>query len=110
MKWCYVMLRYITIKGRPAVRIGREFVMRFARVIIACVFSLAALAQSPTFDYARTRPFDIRIARTEMRQGIRIDDLSFANLTGTRTEAYIVHSATKGKAAGALFVHWYESE
>jgi dienelactone hydrolase len=44
------------------------------------------------------------------RDGVRIEDISFANLTGGRTEAYLVIPPGEAKTAGALFIHWYESE
>jgi len=41
---------------------------------------------------------------------VRIDDISFAALEGGRTEAYRVSPPGRGRTAGALFVHWYDSE
>jgi dienelactone hydrolase len=72
--------------------------------------SLIAAGQTPTFDYDRAKPLDIRLTGTEMRGGVRIDDISFATLEGGRTEAYLVVPAGGGKAPGALFVHWYNPE
>jgi hypothetical protein len=46
--------------------------------------SLAA-AQTPSFDYDRAKPLDIRVAGTEMRGTMCIDDISFASLDGGRT-------------------------
>lgn len=77
---------------------------------LSLLFFCAAVAQVPSFDYDRTKPLDIRVAGTETRGGVRIDDISFANLTGVRTEAYLVLPPGRGKSAGALFVHWYDSE
>ncbi len=80
------------------------------RLVFFSALSFFAFAQPPAFDYSRSKPFDIRITGTETRDGIRVDDMSFANLAGTRTEAYLVHSALQGKSVAALFLHWYESE
>jgi predicted esterase len=84
--------------------------MKLPGGIIFWAITALAFAQPLSFDYNRSKPFDVRHAATETRDGIRIDDLSFAALAGARTEAYLVHSAIKGKSAGTLFVHWYESE
>lgn len=77
---------------------------------LALAVALAAAAQTPSFDYDRAKPLDIRVAGTEMRGMVRIDDISFASLEGARTAAYLVIPSGRGKVAGALFVHWYESE
>lgn len=45
-----------------------------------------------------------------MRGSVRIDDISFANLAGARTAAYLVLPPGRGKGAGALFVHWFSPE
>jgi predicted esterase len=82
--------------------------VKFALLTLAVV--LVAAAQTPSFDYDRTKPLDIRIAATQMRGSARIDDISFASLEGGRTEAYLVTPPGRGKTAGALFVHWYDSE
>ena len=64
---------------------------------------LFLLAAAPLFDYDRSRPLDVR-------QDIQVRDISFANLSGGRTQAYVVRPAKKGRYAGVLFVHWYEPE
>jgi len=78
--------------------------------LLAFAISLATLAQTPSFDYDRAKPLDIRVAGTETRGMVHIDDISFASLEGGRTAAYLVTPPGRAKAAGALFVHWYESE
>lgn len=72
--------------------------------------ALTCAAQAPSFDYDRNKPFDLRITATESRGNVRIDDISFADLAGGRTKAYLVSPPGRGKTAGALFVHWYETE
>ena len=78
--------------------------------LLAFAFALVATAQTPSFDYDRAKPLDIRVAGTETRGTVRIDDISFASVEGGRTEAYLVTPPGQGKTAGALFVHWYDSE
>ena len=78
--------------------------------LLSLAISLVAAAQSPSFDYDRAKPLDIRVAGTETRGMVRIDDISFASLEGGRTAAYLVIPPGRGKVAGALFVHWYDSE
>jgi len=77
---------------------------------LALAVSLTAMAQTPNFDYDRAKPLDVRVVGTEMRGGVRIDDISFANLAGGRTAAYLVLPRGQGKTAGALFVHWFNPE
>ena len=79
-------------------------------VLIAFAVSLAAMGQTPNFDYDRSKPADLRVSGTETRRSVRIDDISFTNVAGTRTAAYLVVPPGQGKTAGALFVHWYSPE
>lgn len=67
---------------------------------------LLAAAANP-FDYDRRQPPDIRIVGRETRDGgIEVRDITFANLSGGRTEAYLI--VPPRLQAGILFVHWYE--
>ena len=67
---------------------------------------LAAAVANP-FAYDRSRPFEIQVVGAETRQnGIEVSDITFANLTGGRTEAYLI--VPRSPQAGVLFVHWYE--
>lgn len=74
---------------------------------LAFAVSIVAAGQTPNFDYDRTKPLEMRTAGTEMRGDVRVDDVSFANLTGARTAAYLVSPPGRGKTAGALYVHWF---
>ena len=88
----------------------RAIVRIVKAALLALAVALVAAAQTPSFDYDRAKPLDIRVAATEMRGAVRIDDISFASLDGGRTHAYLVTPPGRGKVAGALFVHWYDSE
>ncbi len=48
------------------------------------------MAQTLSFDYDRSKSLEIRTAGSEMRGSVRIDDISFDNLAGARTAAYLV--------------------
>jgi dienelactone hydrolase len=78
--------------------------------LLGLLIAPLAATQTPSFDYDRAKPLDIRVAGTEMRGMVRIDDISFASLEGGRTAAYLIIPPGRGKVAGALFVHWYDSE
>ena len=78
--------------------------------VIGLIFAQLAFAETPAFEYDRAKAFNLRVTKSETRDGVRVDDVSFANLAGGRTDAYLVASAKRGKTAGALFVHWYEAE
>src|SRR5258706_9716132 len=88
----------------------RAIVRIVKAVLLALAVALTLTAQTPSFDYDRANPLDIRIAGTETRGTVRIDDISFATLEGGRTAAYLVTPPGRAMAAGALFVHWYDSE
>lgn len=75
--------------------------MLFIVVLCAC----ASAAEDP-FAYRRDVPFDVQVVKTEKRGDVEVRDLTFANLTGGRTEAFLV--APPRPRAGILFVHWYE--
>jgi pimeloyl-ACP methyl ester carboxylesterase len=64
----------------------------------------------PLLVFAQPASFDLRRAGSETRGAVTVEDVTFANATGGRTEAYLVIPPGRGKSAGALFVHWYESE
>jgi dienelactone hydrolase len=64
---------------------------------------LLYLALLPTL-----QALDIEEKGVENREGVKIHDVTFANLTGGRTAAYLVASAKPGKSAAILFVHWLE--
>ena len=53
---------------------------------------------------------DIQEKGVEDRAGVKIHDITFANLAGGRTAAYLVASAKPGKSAAILFVHWLEPQ
>lgn len=89
---------------------ARVIVLLVKVAFLSLLFSFVLVAQTPSFDYDRNKPLDIRVAGTEARGEVRIDDISFAAAAGGRTEAYLVLPPGRGKSAGALFVHWYESE
>ncbi len=72
------------------------------------LFGLALAAQDYPFDYRTSRPLEIHTVSSEFRGEIEIRDITFANLTGGRTKAYLVFPAQTRKLAGGLFVHWYE--
>ena len=78
--------------------------------LLTLAVSLVALAQVPSFDYDHAKPLDVRVQSTETRGAVRIDDISFASLDGGRISAYLVVPSGRSKTAGALFVHWYDSE
>jgi hypothetical protein len=66
-------------------------------------------AESP-FDYDRSRPHEVQVVKVDAREGgTEVRDITFANLKGARTEAFLV-VPPKGVAvrAGILYVHWYE--
>jgi len=71
---------------------------------------LAAHAQV-SFEYSHNSNYDKRLAGEEKRPGgLRVQDITFRNLQGGRTAAYLLLPPGRGKSPAALFVHWYDSE
>jgi dienelactone hydrolase len=67
---------------------------------------LLAAAADP-FAYDRSLPADVQVVSTEKRgNGVEVRDITYANLAGGRTAAYLV--VPPRPSAGVLFVHWYE--
>src|SRR5258708_34159672 len=72
--------------------------------------SLALNAQI-SFDDVRDSNYDQRLVSEEKHPGgVRVQDITFRNLAGGRTAAYLVLPPGRGINAPALFVHWYDSE
>lgn len=62
------------------------------------------------FDYNQSAPLDVKVTRTEKRDGVEVRDVTFANTSGGRTAAWLVVPAIGGAHPAALMVHWYAPE
>ena len=62
------------------------------------------------YDYNASAPFDIKVTKVEMRQGVEVRDITYASSSGARKAAYLVVPSKKGKHPAALMVHWYAPE
>src|SRR3982750_3384183 len=62
------------------------------------------------FDYNQSAPMDVKVVKTEMRDGIEVRDITFANTSGGRTAAYLVIPKAGGEHPAALMMHWYAPE
>lgn len=60
------------------------------------------------FDYDSSAPLDVRRKLMNTSGWVETHEVSFANATKGRTQAYLVRPPTNGRYAGVLFVHWYE--
>src|SRR4051794_7982235 len=74
------------------------------------MFALLLLAASGIYDYNQSAPIDVRIVKSEMREGVEVRDVTFANANGGRTAAYLVVPKIGGPHPAALMVHWYAPE
>jgi dienelactone hydrolase len=68
------------------------------------------LFASSLFDYDASKPLDIAVVKTETRSGIEVRDITFTNVSGGRTAAYLVIPSGTAPHPAALMVHWYEPE
>ncbi len=79
-------------------------------VALAC-----ALMQAPpvSFEYDKARPLDVVPARASSGQSgdVRVRQLSYAQLDGSRNEATLVlpPASARGPNPAILYLHWYES-
>ena len=70
---------------------------------------IALLLFAPSFDYDRSKPLDVQIQSSEKRDGVEIQDITFAAPDGRPIAAYLV-LPPKPTGPAVLFVHWYEPE
>src|SRR5205814_10091651 len=63
-----------------------------------------AIRQLLTYD--QKAPLDIQETATFDRQGIKVQDITFASPKGGRVTAYLIVPATKGPHAGIVYGHW----
>jgi fermentation-respiration switch protein FrsA (DUF1100 family) len=80
------------------------------------LFALALLVASaqtpaspPSFAYDRSRPLDVRPASTADRGAAGVQQITYAQLDGTRNAATLVTppASVPGPHPAVLFVHWY---
>jgi dienelactone hydrolase len=62
------------------------------------------------FDYDSSKPLNVTVVKTETRDGIEVRDITFNNVSGGRTAAYLVVPKGAAPHPAALMVHWYEPE
>lgn len=74
------------------------------------MFVLLLLAAAGIYDYNQSAPIDVKVSKTEVRDGIEVRDITFVSASGGRTAAYLVVPKTKGPHPAALMVHWYAPE
>jgi dienelactone hydrolase len=75
-------------------------------ILTIVLLAASALAADDPFAYDTSIPFDIKLANTVKRGGVEVRDITFASLTGGRTEAYLI--VPEKTSAAILFAHWYE--
>lgn len=63
---------------------------------------------SSLFEYDRGLALDVHEVGVSAREGVAVQDITYASLAGGRTAAYVVAPEAKGQSRPAvLFVHWY---
>ncbi len=83
-----------------------------AACTIASVMLIGAIqgatVPAAAFDYDRSRPFDLKVEKTEHRGDVTVQDVSYRRLDGSRNLAYLVVPPGPGPHPGIVFVHWLE--
>jgi hypothetical protein len=82
--------------------------MKKLLLTLALIPALHAADVKKMFEYNRQLPLDRKETGMQERSGIKVYDITFANLTAGRTAAYLVPSVKGRRSAAVLFVHWYE--
>lgn len=83
-------------------------------VLLGLLLSGVAGGQAPALEqilaYETVKPADVKTVGTETKNGVTIQDATFASVGEPKPiEAYIVRPETgAGPFAGVLFVHWFE--
>jgi cephalosporin-C deacetylase-like acetyl esterase len=78
--------------------------MTLTRLSLALALAVAArilAAETPSFEYDRSRPLGVAPAEVSLR------NITYANASGERAEATLVLPSRPGRHAGVLFAHWY---
>ena len=85
----------------------------FWLLLLLSVTSDGALAQIQSanelrriFDYDQLAPLDVKVVSSIYRQGVRIDDITYASPKSGRVTAYLVVPSRRGRFAGIVFGHW----
>ena len=78
--------------------------------LIGALGLFVAAAAAGQFDYDARLPIDLKENGVELRDGIRVRDVTYAGLKGGRVSAYLVTPPGRYHCAGILFVHWMEPE
>jgi dienelactone hydrolase len=62
------------------------------------------------FDYDRQAPLEVVVASTQTRNGVVVQDITYASPKGGKVPAYRILPAGQGPFAGLIFVHWGEGD
>ena len=74
----------------PIVSLGIQF-----EVLCWRDHARGAALRGRLFDYNQSAPLDVKVTKTELRDGIEVRDITFANTSGGRTAAYLVVPSPK---------------
>lgn len=83
-------------------------------VLVAFGFGMplldAAQTKAPSFDYPADRPIDVRQVSSSDRNGVTVQEITYARAGEGRNAATLVTSpkTASGQHPAVLFVHWYE--
>jgi pimeloyl-ACP methyl ester carboxylesterase len=83
----------------------------FLRCFSGATVLSVVLATQPSFDYDRSLPPDVKEQARREREGVFLQDITYATLDGKRNGATLVTLAGRNRLVAArpavLFVHWY---
>jgi dienelactone hydrolase len=58
------------------------------------------------FDYDNKAPLDVKENKVEVKDGVKVHDITYLSPKGGRVTAYLVVPPGKGPFAGLVFMHW----
>ncbi len=62
------------------------------------------------FDYDLRAPLEVVVTSTHNRDGVMVQDITYASPKGGKVPAYLIMPAGDGPFAGLIFVHWGEGD
>lgn len=62
------------------------------------------------FDYDEKISLAVEVLATHQRDGVVVEDLTYASPRGGKVPAYLIRPQGSGPFAGLIFVHWSEGD
>lgn len=68
------------------------------------------MRHTAVFDYDQESPLAVEVLAAHQRDGVVVEDLTYASPRGGKVPAYLIVPQRAGPCAGLIFVHWGEGD